>query len=240
KEWTMEPSDDYSNLSHMYSEVTGQYQRYMVHVARNIGGYYETYKTVEQEGNIFDATPKSMQKDAVSFLHKNLFETPTWLIDNNILNKINSPSADQLSSIQDGMMGSLLSASRLGRMINAGNRFGNTYNIDEYFSDLKKGIWSEIPGRKKIDNYRRNLQKSYVERMLALLNPTSSSVVVTGFSISFGPDTKKTDIRSMVRAHLTSLRNEIVSAIPSYADNMSRYHLQDLSERIKQTLNPNN
>ncbi|MGL6269614.1 MAG: zinc-dependent metalloprotease, partial [Chitinophagaceae bacterium] len=28
KEWTMEPSDDYSNLSHMYSEVTGQYQRY--------------------------------------------------------------------------------------------------------------------------------------------------------------------------------------------------------------------
>jgi hypothetical protein len=224
----------------MYGQVVGQYQRYLGHVARNIGGYYETYKTVEQEGNIFDATPKSMQKDAVVFLHKNLFETPTWLIDNNILNKINSPSADQVSTIQDGMMGSLLSTSRLGRMVTAGNRFDNTYNIDEYFADLKKGIWSEIPARKKIDNYRRNLQKSYVERMIALLNPTAAPVVISGFSISFGPDTKKTDISSMVRAHLSSLRNELVSAAPAYADNMSRYHLQDLAERIKQALNPNN
>jgi hypothetical protein len=125
-------------------------------------------------------------------------------------------------------------------MITAGNRFENTYSIDEFFTDLKKGIWSEIPARKKIDNYRRNLQKSYVERMIALMNPSASSVIVSGFNISFGPDPKKSDISSMVRAHLTSLRNEMVSAAPAYADNMSRYHLQDLSERIKQALNPNN
>jgi len=104
-----------------------------------------------------------MQKDAVSFLHKNLFETPTWLMDNNILNKINSPVADQLSSIQDGMMGSILSPTRLGRMITAGNRFENAYGIDELFSDLKKGIWSEIPSRKKMrttaGTYRRVMWK---------------------------------------------------------------------------------
>ncbi len=240
KEWTKEPSDNYSNLSEMYGQVVNQYQRYLGHVSRNVGGYYETYKSVEQEGNIFEATPKATQKDAVSFLQKNLFETPTWLLDNNILNNINSPTADQISSIQDGLLGSLLSPVRLGRMITSGNRFENTYNIDEYFSDLKKGIWSEIPARKKIDNYRRNLQKSYVERMIALLNPTSAPIITGGFTISFGPDTKKSDISSMVRAHLSSLRNELVSAAPAYTDNMSRYHLQDLSERIKQALNPNN
>lgn len=239
-DWTKEESDNYSNLSQMYGQVVGQYQRYMGHVVRNIGGYYETYKSVEQEGNIFEITPKAVQKDAVSFLHKNLFETPTWLIDNNILNKINSPVADQLSSIQDGMMGTILSPARLGRMITAGNRFDNAYGIDELFSDLKKGIWSEIPSRKKIENYRRNLQKSYVERMIALLNPAAPPVISGGFSISFGPDTKKTDISSMVRAHLSSLRNELVAAAPSYTDNMSKYHLQDLSERIKQALSPNN
>jgi hypothetical protein len=224
----------------MYGQVVSQYQRYLGHVARNVGGYYETYKTVEQDGYVFEATPKAMQKDAVSFLHKNLFETPSWLIDNNILNKINSPTTDQISSIQDGMMGSLLSPARLGRMITSGNRFENTYDIDEFFTDLKKGIWSEIPARKKIDNHRRNLQKSYVERMIALLNPTTAPVITGGFTFSFGPDTKKTDISSMARAHLSSLRNELVSAAPSYTDNMSRYHLQDLAERIKQALNPNN
>ena len=239
-DWTKEESDNFSNLSQMYGQVVGQYQRYMGHVVRNIGGYYETYKSVEQEGNVFEVTPKAMQKDAVSFLHKNLFETPTWLIDNNILNKINSPTADQLSSIQDGMMGSILSPVRLGRMITAGNRFENAYSIDELFSDLKKGIWSEIPSRKKIENYRRNLQKSYVERMIALMNPSAPPVITGGFTISFGPDTRKTDISSMVRAHLSSLRNELVAAAPSYTDNMSKYHLQDMSERIKQALSPNN
>jgi hypothetical protein len=161
-------------------------------------------------------------------------------MDNNILNKINSPVADQLSSIQDGMMGSILSPTRLGRMITAGNRFENAYGIDELFSDLKKGIWSELPSRKKIENYRRNLQKSYVERMISLLNPSAPPVISGGFSISFGPDTKKTDISSMARAHLVSLRNELVTAAPSYTDNMSKYHLQDLSERIKQALDPKN
>ncbi len=44
-DWTKEESDNFSNLSQMYGQVVGQYQRYMGHVVRNIGGYYETYKT---------------------------------------------------------------------------------------------------------------------------------------------------------------------------------------------------
>jgi len=61
-EWTKEESDNYSNLSQMYGQVVGQYQRYMGHVVRNIGGYYETYKSVEQEGNVFEVTPKPCRK----------------------------------------------------------------------------------------------------------------------------------------------------------------------------------
>jgi hypothetical protein len=239
-EWTREEADNYANLSQMYGQVFGQYQRYMGHVARNVGGYYETYKSVEQEGTVFEATPKALQKDAVSFLNKQLFETPTWLIDNKILNQINSPTANQLSSVQDNMLASLLSSSRLDRMIQAGNRFDNTYPIEEMYSDLKKGIFSELPAKKKIDNYRRNLQKSYVERMIGLLNPSATPSVTlgAGMSLSFGPDVKKTDISSLTRAHLSSLRNEIVAAAPAMSDPMSKYHLQDLAERIRMTLNP--
>jgi hypothetical protein len=239
-EWTREEADNYGNLSQMYGQVFGQYQRYMGHVARNIGGYYETYKTVEQEGTVFEATPRAIQKDAVSFLNKQLFETPTWLVDNRILNQINSPTANQLSSVQDNMLASLLSSSRLDRMIQSGNRFDNTYPIEELYGDLKKGIFSELPGRKKIDNYRRNLQKSYVERMIGLISPsgTPSISLGGGMSLSFGPDVKKTDISSLTRAHLSSLRNEILAAAPATGDSMSKYHLQDLAERIRVALNP--
>lgn len=237
-EWTNEEADGYNNLSQMYGQVVNQYQRYMGHVIRNIGGYYETPKTVEQTGNVFEVTPKTTQKEAVGFLHKQLFETPSWMLDKNILNRINSPVFEQISSVQDNALGSILSSVRLGRMITSSNRFDNTYTMEELFSDLRKGIWSELPARKKIDNYRRNLQKSYVERMIALMTPAAALQLGGGITLTFGPDVKKTDISSMVRAHLTSLRSEMVGAAPLIPDTMSRYHLQDLAERIKAALDP--
>lgn len=239
-EWTKEEGDNYSNLAQMYGQVVGQYQRYMGHVIRNIGGYYETYKSVEQDGNVFETTPRTVQKEAVAFLHKNLFETPEWLADKNILNRISSPTSNQIGSIQDNALGSILNASRLDRMVQAGNRFENAYAIEELYTDLKKGIFSELPARKKIDNHRRNLQKSYVERMIAMISPSAASTVSigSGFTITMGPDLKKSDISSLTRAHLSSLRSEMQTASAGTTDAMSKYHLQDLSERIRMALNP--
>jgi hypothetical protein len=234
-QWTREEADQYTNLSNMYNKVIAQFQLYMGHVATNVGGYYETPKSVEQNGDVFEIVPHARQKDAVVFINKQLFETPTWILDRNILNKINSPTFEQLSSIQDGMLGSLLSSSRLGRMINMSNRFEDAYPIDEYLNDLKKGVWSELVTKKKIDNYRRNLQKSYVNKLISMLDASSPSV---GLVISFGPDLGKTDISSVARANLSALRTEILAALPQVTDNLSKFHLQDVAERIRYALNP--
>ncbi len=237
--WTREEADRYENLQEMYNSISGQFNRYMNHVARNIGGYYETSKSVEQNGDVFDMVPKATQKEALSFLQKQLFETPTWMLDKNILNKISSPSSDQVNTLQDNMLNNLLATSRLGRMVAMSNRYDNAYNIDEYFNDLKKGIFSEIPARSRIENRRRNLQKSYVERLISLVNPTTTTTInLPGLTLSFGPDVKKSDISSVARANLNQLRTELVSAAPAITDNLSRYHVQDLAERIRQALNP--
>jgi Met-zincin/Domain of unknown function (DUF5117)/Domain of unknown function (DUF5118) len=238
-QWTKEEADRYENLSNMYNQVVSQFQQYLGHVSTNIGGFYETPKSVEQKGDVYEIVPRWMQKDAVTFLHKQLFETPSWILDRNILNKISSPNFEQLSNIQDGMLSSLLSSSRLGRIISMSNRYDDAYQIDEYFIDLKKGIWSELGTKRKVDNYRRNLQKIYVDRVIALTNTSSPNIPSTGgFVITFGPDVRKTDISSVARAHLSSLRNEIINALPLVTDNMTRYHLQDVAERIRVALNP--
>lgn len=238
--WTKEEADRYNNLSEMYNQVVSQFNRYMGHVGRNIGGYYETQKTIEQEGAVYEVTPKATQKEAVAFLNAQLFTTPTWLADNTILDKISSPSMDQLGTLQDGVLSSILSATRLSRIVISSNRYPNSYAIDELFSDLKKGIWGELASKKKIDGYRRNLQKSYTERMISLLgnSTTASTSSSSSFSISFGPDTKKSDITSVVRAHLAGLRTEILAATAAMPDSMSKYHLQDVAERIKRALDP--
>jgi len=170
-EWTKEEADHYDNLSDMYSQLMIQFGRYMGHVTKNVGGVYETFKSVEEKGDVYEPTPKEIQKEAVIFLNKELFQTPVWLLDKNILNKISNPSStDALMNIQTTTLNSLLSAARLLRIANNTNRYGaQVYSIDELLTDVEKGIWSELSINKPIDSYRRNLQKVYTETLLALI-----------------------------------------------------------------------
>ncbi|MBN8719804.1 MAG: zinc-dependent metalloprotease [Sediminibacterium magnilacihabitans] len=243
-EWTKEEADRYENLSDMYMQVVGQFSRYTGHVLKNVGGVYETFKSIEQPGDVYEATPKAIQKTAVAYLNKEVFETPNWLLDKNILNKIASPVANErVQTIQVNALNGLLDGARLYRMVIAGNRYGvaNTYGIDEMIDDVKKGVWSELSSHKPIDAYRRNLQKAYADKLISLLNPnvitaitglTSSGVQITT------TETKNTDVTSVARGQLKALQAEINAAIPGTGDRMSKYHLQDVSERIKHALDP--
>src|SRR6187549_1257986 len=90
-EWTKEDHNLYTNLTNMYRQVAQQYLRYCTHVTANVASVYETWKTVEQPGDIYASSPKEKQKEAVAFLTKEVFTTPEWLLDNEILNKISNP-----------------------------------------------------------------------------------------------------------------------------------------------------
>lgn len=234
-EWTKEEGDKYENLNGMYSQAIGQYNRYMFHVLKNVGGIYETPKSIEQAGeDVYEPTPKAIQQEAVTFLNKQLFETPTWLLDNNILNKISNPVASELvGNVQANVLNSLLSVSRLTRMNTSSNRFGakNTYAMDDMMEDVRKGVWSELTSKKPIDGFRRNLQKAHVEALVALITPPASPAppAATG---------RNTDVISVARAQLNSLKTQIAAAIPGTADKMSKYHLQDVADRIKKALDP--
>ena len=238
--WVNEKGENYETLTEIYNEVFSQFSRYNGHVVTNIGGIYTNLKTTDQDGAVFTVVPKAQQKEAMAFLQKQLFETPTWLLDKTILDKVTSPTSDRISALQDQYLGSLLGTARMQRLVSSTNRDATAYRLDEFMDDLKKGIWSELPTRKPIDVYRRNLQKSYVERVGAIVSPPSAPGGGGGIIISFGPaiDPKKSDILSIAKGNLRSLKAEIAAAIPLYTDKMSKLHLQDLNERIDRILNP--
>jgi Met-zincin/Domain of unknown function (DUF5117)/Domain of unknown function (DUF5118) len=239
--WLNEEAENYSTLEEVYNEVLNQFSRYIGHVVTNIGGVYTDSKTTDQPGNIYTVVPKPLQKDAVAFVQRNLFTTPNWVLDKTILDKITSPTSDRISSLQDTWLGSLLSTARMQRLISSTNRDAAAYHLDEYITDLKQGIWNELAIHKPIDNYRRNLQKSFVERLGNIVNPaTSPSAGRGGIIIIFGPivEVEKSDIISVLKGTLRNLKAEIAAALPAYTDKMSRYHLQDVNERINKILNP--
>jgi hypothetical protein len=251
-DWTKVQNEDYGNLTEMYGEVIGQFSRYMGHVTKWVGGILETPKTVDEDGKVFEYVAKAKQKEAVDFLNKNLFTTPTWLINNDIYGKVGgnsftpiynsdgSTEVTTIGNIQDGILNRLLSNRNFAKLLDFETSQGdNAYRMTDLLTDLKKGIWSELAAKKSIDIYRRNLQKSYVNTLINLINPPASN----GLTISFGspsqaPNYDKTDIKSVVRAHLASLKKEIDAAVAVTTDPMSKYHLQDVSKRIDKALNP--
>ena len=238
-EWTKEEGDRYQNLNEIYGQVVTQFNRYANHVIRNIGGVEETFKSIEESGNVYEPTLKATQKQAVAWIHTFVFSTPEWLLDKNILNKISDPVNNNINMLQSNVLSSLLSVARMNRMMESTNRFGeDSYSILEFFTDLKTGIWQDLRTGKVIDMYRRNLQKNYIDRVIALMPITTTPPATGNFPTSFGPNTRNTDIPSIARGHLMELQADIRSAISRTNDKMSRYHLMDLVQRIDQALNP--
>jgi hypothetical protein len=238
-EWINVKGENFDDLDKVYDEAVMQYTRYMGHVLMNIGGIYNDKKTADQDGAVFTVVPRQTQKEAMMFLQRNLFETPTWLMNKKILDLTSSPQTDQISTLQDNFLGSMLATSRLQRIISSSNRERGAYTIDEYFDDLKNGLWSELKTKKPIDNYRRNLQKGFVERLCNMVNPPAATPgIFGGITIFIGPvvDPRKSDILSVAKATLRSLKNDIVNGMPGYTDKMSLYHLQDCEERIEKAL----
>jgi hypothetical protein len=241
-EWTRENGEDYGSLREMYNSVVGQYSLYMGHVSNYVGGIMETAKTADDNAVVYEIVPKNRQKEAVEFFNKQLFTTPAWLIDQNIFNRIGSTGSSVVGSIQDNVLNRLLGARTMNKLLDAETTNGNNaYTLLELLSDMKKGIWSELGTRKSIDIYRRNLQKSYVNILIRLINPPSNSQsgsIGGGFVISSNSGSDRTDTRSVVRAHLAVLKGEISQAAASVSDPMTRYHLQDVANRIDNALNP--
>ena len=242
-EWTYEEADLNENIAHMYTQLITQFRLYMGHVTKNVGGIYETFKSSEEKAPVYEIVPKSYQKQAVQFLNKQLFETPKWLIAKDIWNKFNNPIAlDPVASVQERGLADLISTSRLNRMQICLERFGadQAYNAMELLNDVQNDLFSELSSNKPIDEYRRILQKSYTEKLIAIINPASSSATFSIPGFSFGPfvDLKRSDVPAIVRAQLVELRSKIAASANS--DKMSKVHLLDLSQKIKNALDPKN
>ncbi|MBC7651745.1 MAG: zinc-dependent metalloprotease, partial [Deinococcales bacterium] len=89
-EWTYEEADLNENVANMYVQLLGQFRRYMGHVSKSVGGITETFKSVDEKGDVYEVVSKAYQKEAVSFINKQLFQTPKWLVAKDIWNRFNN------------------------------------------------------------------------------------------------------------------------------------------------------
>ncbi|MGJ8759191.1 MULTISPECIES: zinc-dependent metalloprotease [unclassified Polaribacter] len=224
EEWTSEEGENYDDMNAMYGELLTQFSRYMGHVSSNVGGIYENYKTTDQEGAVYTHVDKARQKESLAFVIDQLFETPTWMIDKDLFSKVQYTGAvDKIKSLQGRTLSGVLSTSRMARMIENETLNGSdAYTLVSMFSDLRKGIWTELYNGRSIDTYRRNLQKLHIDILKSLLESSSANI---------------SDVKSVARGELKRLQRDAKSA-SNRGNTLTRYHLQDVVDRIDTILDP--
>lgn len=241
--WTGKDGENYEELSAIYDQVVGQFNRYMGHVAGNIGGIYENYKTFDQEGAVYTHVPKEKQERAMQFLDEQLFQTPTWLLDQNIFNKIEFDGAiERMRKLQGRTLSNILDLGRLARTIeNEAINGDDAYTIIELMEDLRGAVWTELKAGGTIDVYRRNLQRAHIDRLAYLMTEEQMKIPAEfrRYFIRTDVNASQSDIHAVVRAELNELKKQIKSAIGRTSDKMSKYHLQDAIVRIDLILDPN-
>jgi len=240
--WTSENGKDYDDLQTLYEQVLSQFNRYMGHVSNNIGGVYENHKTYEQEGAVYTPVAKAHQREAMKFLQAELFDTPEWMLDQEIFSKTEySGTIDRIRAMQVRTLENVLSLGKMARLIEHETAMGSkAYTLTQMMSELRRGIWSEIYSGRSIDTYRRNLQKGHIERLEYLMTAENQKKLPNygGYQKSTAVNTSQSDIRSVARGELVTLRAQLRSGLGNATNTMTKYHLQDAIARIDHILDP--
>jgi hypothetical protein len=224
---TTKAGDPYDDLDEVYGRMLGQWATEMNHVAAIVGGFSSQQKNIGQEGVLFKPIVRERQVSAVRFLNDNAFQTPTWAINPGILRRIEPVGVlDRVRTGQLRVLNSLLSSARIGRLVEQEAIDGAAaYRPLEFLGDVRKGIWSEfyVTGPAKVDAYRRNLQRAYIETLADRVNGRLAGL---------------DDSRAFFRGELKTLDADLRAALARTTDRETRFHIDDVRMQINRALDP--
>ncbi|HWZ42396.1 MAG TPA: zinc-dependent metalloprotease [Candidatus Saccharimonadales bacterium] len=238
---TAKEGEPYDDLAEIYGRMLGQWVLELDHVAAIVGGFNSQEKYAGQAGVIFTPMPKARQVEAVKFLNDNAFVTPAWAIDPEILRRI-EPIGElgRIRNAQSTVLNTLLNSARLARLVEQEATEGaSAYSPANFLADVRKGIWKEIEAPQvKIDAYRRNLQRAYLDLVNNKLNGPAVTAPV-GLPAALGATFATSgDEKPLYRAELRSLNTALGAAIAKAADKSTRAHLEGARDQIAKILDP--
>jgi hypothetical protein len=232
------PGEDYSLLSELYGNTVAQWGRYNGHVAAIVGGA-ETQERLGT-GVRFTPMPRAKQREAMQYLNQTAFQVPAFLLNAEVLRRIEQEGAiARIRNAQAITMNTLFARGRLDRMIEyeaLARRPADAYTVADMLGDLRRGVWSELnQASPRVDVYRRNLQRAYLEAVETTLDPPPPPA---NQPASQRPPRWANDARPILRGELQELDRLAQQAIGRTNDPMTRLHLRDVRLEIQRLLDP--
>ncbi len=219
EDW-LEADDDenYSMMRRMHASIASRYNEYLAHVLKNVGGRYADQALKEEDKPNFVSVSRATQKEAMAFINTYYFQEPTWLFPKHITDKTKFLFAGEVQADYETFLAKVFfkfsSISKNERMV------GQTpYTVSEFFDDMYQGIFGDVNSISPISDYRRMLQRNYVNKLLtSVYNPAS-----------FGGGEAV-----LIMQQLEKIKADCDIAMLKKIDQSSKDHLKAMSELIKQ------
>jgi hypothetical protein len=235
------PGEDYSLLSELYGNTVQQWGRYSAHVAAIVGGA----ESQERLGTGVRFTPisRAKQQEAMRYLHQNAFQVPQFLLNKYVLRRIEQEgTVARIRGAQANVLNTLLARGRLDRVIEyeaLAARPADAYTLANMLGDLRQGVWAELGhSSPRVDVYRRNLQRAYLEAVERTLDPPPPTTQQAGGPGATQQPRWANDARPILRGELQELDRLAQQAVGRTTDPMTRLHLRDVRLEIERLLNP--
>jgi hypothetical protein len=239
------PLEQNEELQELYGRVVGQWRTEMSHVAVIVGGSLTQQKANGQPGPRFTPVPRQRQKDAVRFINENVFKTPMFLADQKVTRRLEpAGSISRVVGAQASLLNSLIDPAKMNRLVEyeaLASNPADAYPLTEMLGDVRAGVWGELSmPAPKVDAFRRELQRRYLDVVRQRLNPPAAAADTAGGGRGGGRGGRGGgglgDARGVLRGELRALDVQLKAALPKVSDRATRLHIEDARTEIADIL----
>jgi hypothetical protein len=238
--------DRYYDLTAAFQALLNQYVQAMTPAVKYLGGAYLNRDHVGDPDGRLPLEPVALeeQREALDLLVERLLAADALDVPSHVLERLGPnrwthwgtsttfdgrldyPWHEQLAGLQEAVLGELLHPWRLARIRDAEARWGegSVVGIPELTRRLTDAVWSELGASENVPAARRDLQRSWIEAMTAL--------------VVDAPPRTPSDARSVARVRLREVGERIDDrlAVASGLDAYTSAHLEESAARIREAL----
>ena len=221
-QWTAQPDGQYDDLSTLHKGVRVQYQRYVGHVQKYVGGKYVNNAPGQKP---HDYVPRELQKEAIAWLGRHVLEAPFWLYPDDVIEKLGIDATDEIRSRQQTLIALLVSPGMLYHIHENALRSPSPYRPTEYLEDVFAVVWKPLNDADERQNdFRRQQQRAYLDFLGRMLNPSEQD------KSSINTTAQRSDAMLYAEQHLGQIEEYLKQQT---ADGINGLHYRNLLLQIK-------
>jgi len=215
QDWTPNNDPNYFPLRRRYLSVLNQYNNYINHVLKIIGGRYIDNPDFGEDHTLYRPVPAEMQLEALKFIETNLMVEPEWLYRQDIMDKTRIDYSNYVLNFVSTTLGKLFA--KASEVIKTKELSEAPFSFDLIVETMYKSIFESKTSKQKLSRYERMIQNEFV-------------IKLTIFGENQGSNGNGTGV--MFKSMLSDIKSICKSQIEKYPGTLEASHYRGIANFI--------